>query len=323
MSGGDVPVQIETVAMLEAHVALVDRLNAGTAARKCRKDGSRTARQRPEAHPLHTLARVPGFGRTSKLAPTGPVGGSQSRSRIALAGFGAIWQDMFTGLVETTGTLRARDRRGPGYRLAVQSRLEGFQVGDSVAVNGACVTVTATSGGSFEADLSLETAELTNLARVGLGGAVNLERALQLGTRLGGHLVSGHVDGLARVETLAPVGEALRVSLRHPPDLAFYLAEKGSVALDGVSLTVNAVAESSFEVMLVPHTRAATNLNRIAPGREMNLEVDLLARYVVRYLTVARAARGDGQSAASGASPSADGPGEESLARALKRAGIV
>ncbi len=230
---------------------------------------------------------------------------------------------MFTGLVETTGTLRARDRRGPGYRLAVQSALQGLQVGDSVAVNGACLTVTAASGGSFDADLSLETADLTNLGRLGLGSAVNLERALQLGSRLDGHLVSGHVDGLARVESSGAVGEALRVSLRYPLKLGPYLAEKGSVALDGVSLTVNAVAESTFEVMLVPHTRAATNLDRIVPGREMNLEVDLLARYVVRYLTAARAAWGNGQSAASDASSSADGPGEEPLASALKRAGIV
>jgi len=230
---------------------------------------------------------------------------------------------MFTGLVETTGTLRARDRRGPGYRLAVQSSLQGLQVGESVAVNGACLTVTAASAGSFEADLSLETAELTSLGRLALGSTVNLERALALGSRLGGHLVSGHVDGLARVETVAAVGEALRVSLRYPPKLAPFLAEKGSVALDGVSLTINAVAESTFEVMLVPHTRAAANLDRIAPGREMNLEVDLLARYVVRTLVAARAAWGDGPSAASVASSTADGSGEESLARALKRAGIV
>ena len=205
----------------------------------------------------------------------------------------------------------------------VQSSLEGIQVGESVAVNGACLTATAASVGSFEADLSLETAELTNLGRLSLGSTVNLERALELGSRLGGHLVSGHVDALAKVENLAAVGDALRVSVRFPARLAPYLAAKGSVALDGVSLTVNAVAETNLEVMLVPHTRAATNLDRVAPGREMNLEVDLMARYVVRYLTAARAARGDTQSAASQPSSSAEGAGEETLAHALKRAGIV
>ena len=230
---------------------------------------------------------------------------------------------MFTGLVEATGTLRTRDRRGPGYRLVVQSALGGIEIGESIAVSGACLTVTAASAGSFAADLSLETAELTNLGRVPLGSVVNLERALRLDRRLGGHLVSGHVDGLARVENLATFGESLRVSVRFPEALAPYLAEKGSVALDGVSLTVNAVADATFEVMLVPHTRAATNLDRIAPGREMNLEVDLLARYVVRYLTAASAAWGGGQSAASGSSAPAGGPTEDSLARALKRAGIV
>ena len=230
---------------------------------------------------------------------------------------------MFTGLVETTGTLRARDRRGPGYRLAVQSGLRGIHIGESVAVNGACLTATAVSGSSFEADLSLETAALTTLGRLPLGSAVNLERALQLGSRLGGHLVSGHVDGLARVEQVSTAGEALRVSLKFPEKLAAFVAEKGSVALDGVSLTVNGVSETTFEVMLVPHTRAATNLDRIEPGREMNLEVDLLARYVVRYLTAGHAAWDGGQSASSDSSPRADGSGEEPLARALKRAGIV
>lgn len=191
---------------------------------------------------------------------------------------------VFTGLVETTGELRARERRGPGYRLQIATELAPLALGESIAVNGACLTVVEFDAHGFAADVSLETAQKTTLGQLPLGARVNLERSLCLGDRLGGHLVSGHVDGVARVLEVESVGEAWRVSIASPPELARYVAQKGSVALDGVSLTVNDVDGAVFEVMLIPHTRQVTSFGTLAPGNELNMEVDLLARYVVRYL---------------------------------------
>ena len=213
---------------------------------------------------------------------------------------------MFTGLVQTMGTLRARTARGLGQRLQFSTDLQALELGESIAVNGACLTVSGFSPLGFEADLSPETLDKTTLGRLPLGAAVNLERSLALGERLGGHLVLGHVDGLARIERVERVGEARRVSVRPPQALRAYIASKGSVCLDGVSLTVNAAEAGTFEVMLVPHTLALTTLSEWAAGRELNLEVDLLARYVVNWLTVT------GQ-ATSGAD----------LEQALERAGFI
>ena len=193
---------------------------------------------------------------------------------------------MFTGLIQTTGELQRRERRGPGYRIMVGTTQGPLALGESIAVSGACLTVVATPGGAFEADVSLETADKTTLGRLGLGAALNLERSLSAGDRLGGHLVTGHVDGIARVTAVEPVGDAWQVSVAPPAELLRFVAAKGSVALDGVSLTVNAVQGASFEVMLIPHTREVTNLARLAPGTELNMEIDLRARYVVRYLEV-------------------------------------
>ena len=231
---------------------------------------------------------------------------------------------MFTGLVAATGKLRARNRRGSGYRLVIQSDLGAVELGESIAVSGACLTVVAASPGGFEVDISLETAQKTTLGRLSVGATVNLERSLRLGDRMGGHLVSGHVDGIAVVQELSPAGEVLRVSLRIPQQLAPFIAEKGSVAVEGISLTVNSVSAATLELMLVPYTRAATNLGELTVGRELNLEVDLLARYVVRYLAAAGLVAGHGES---GASAGADGAAyqaeEQPLAQALKRAGIL
>jgi riboflavin synthase len=227
---------------------------------------------------------------------------------------------MFTGLVQATGKLRARTRRGPGYRLAIEADLGGVVLGESIAVNGACLTVVVVSPRGFEADISLETANKTTLGRLSVGASVNLERSLRLGDPLGGHLVSGHVDGIALATEVTPAGEALRVSLRVPEGLSPLIAPKGSVAVDGVSLTVNAVASASLEVMLVPYTRAATNLREITVGRELNLEVDMLARYVVRYLATAGVAPHHPESAMSA---SEAGEAEEPVAAALKRAGFI
>jgi riboflavin synthase len=187
-------------------------------------------------------------------------------------------------LVETTGELVARERRGPGFRLCIRTSLGPLALGESVSVSGACLTVVATEpAGTFSADVSLETADKTTLGALAAGSRVNLERALRAGDRMGGHLVSGHVDGLARVERIESVGEALQVTVSAPIALMRFIAPKGSVALDGVSLTVNAVAGDYFDFVLIPHTCAVTNLGDLQPSRSLNLEVDLLARYVARY----------------------------------------
>lgn len=195
---------------------------------------------------------------------------------------------MFTGLVEKTGILSRRVPRGTGFRLEIATDIGPLLLGESVSVNGACltaVTLQASGGGKgFAADVSVETHEHTTLGAITVGDAVNLERALAVGDRLGGHLVSGHVDGVATVFAVSRDGEALRVTIDAPGHLMPYIAGKGSVALDGVSLTVNRVEGARFEIMLIPHTVAVTTLRTIAPGRRLNLEVDLVARYVVRYL---------------------------------------
>jgi riboflavin synthase len=219
---------------------------------------------------------------------------------------------VFTGLIETTATLSAKSRRGPDQRLTIATTLAGLELGESIAVSGACLTVAALAKNGFEADISLETAEKTTLGRLEAGAKVNLERSLALGDRLGGHLVSGHVDGIARVTELQPTGDALRVMIGAPRELMRFVASKGSVALDGVSLTVNAVDERGFDVMLIPHTLAATNLGDLQAGRELNLEVDLLARYVVRYLESA------------GATAAQSAPERDmNLRAALERAGML
>jgi riboflavin synthase len=199
---------------------------------------------------------------------------------------------MFTGLVEATGALERRERRGPGYRCVIRTDLGPFELGESISVSGVCLTVVGSDEHGFEADVSLETAEKTTLGEVALGGVVNLERSLRVGDRLGGHIVSGHVDGVARVTAVVPVGDSWRVVLSVPEELSRFVARKGSVALDGVSLTVNDVRGSELEVMLIPHTRQVTSLATLSPGARLNLEVDLFARYVVRQLDFERSENG-------------------------------
>jgi riboflavin synthase len=191
---------------------------------------------------------------------------------------------VFTGLVEATGRLRQRVARGSGFRLEVATDMGPLVIGESVSVSGACLTVVRRDETGFEADVSSETSERTTLGTLAIGDEVNLERALVAGARLGGHLVSGHVDGVATVTVLSRDAEAHRVTIEPPPALLPLIAEKGSVALDGVSLTVNRTEKARFEVMLIPHTMAVTTLRSLAVGKRLNLEVDLVARYVVRYL---------------------------------------
>jgi riboflavin synthase len=193
---------------------------------------------------------------------------------------------MFTGLVEMKGFLARRTRRGPGYRVVVESALGLLVLGESISVSGACLTVVSSDGRSFEADVSLETADKTTLGTLAIGGPVNLERALRVGDRLGGHLVSGHVDAVAKLVRVSPAGEAERLTVAYPRELARFIASKGSITLDGVSLTVNAVTDDELEVMVIPHTLSVTTLGSTKPGAPLNLEVDTLARYAVRFLEV-------------------------------------
>lgn len=196
---------------------------------------------------------------------------------------------MFTGIVEEVGTVVAVDRSGAGRRLAVRAQrvLEGSDVGASLAVSGACLTVVAREGDVLGFDLGPETLARTTLGRLAPGDAVNLERPLRLGAGLGGHLVLGHVDGVAVVEDVRRVESTTRARIRLPDrDLAPLLVPQGSVAVDGVSLTVAALDDRAFEVMLVPHTLAVTTLGRLRPGQPVNVEADVIGKYVVRALAL-------------------------------------
>lgn len=159
-----------------------------------------------------------------------------------------------------------------------------LELGESIAVSGACLTVVSQSGSSFDVDVSTETSDKTTLGRLTLGAEVNLERALRVGDRLGGHWVSGHVDGLGRVLSLETQGDAWLARVAFGEELRRFVAPKGSITLDGVSLTVNEVQAAELSVMLIPHTREVTALKRWQAGSELNLEVDLVARYLVSYL---------------------------------------
>jgi len=194
---------------------------------------------------------------------------------------------MFTGIIEETGTVRSITSRSAGTALCIHAEkvLEGTAVGDSIAVNGVCLTVTSLSDGTFTADVMPETVRLTSLARLFPGAKVNLERAMSPAGRLGGHIVSGHVDGCGRVDAIVPDGIAKRVTISLEAPLLKYIARKGSVTLDGVSLTVVAADDRSFAVSLIPQTRSATTLGELRTGSIVNVEVDLLARYIERLLT--------------------------------------
>ncbi len=194
---------------------------------------------------------------------------------------------MFTGLIEGVGALRAREARGGDARLTIAVGSLPFAdvaLGESIALNGVCLTVVAFDAASFEADASNETLALTTLGDLPVGAALNLERAMLPSDRLGGHLVSGHVDGVGRVEQITPDARAQRWRFSAPAHLLKYVALKGSICVDGVSLTVNAVDETGFEVALIPHTVEHTAFAQTRVGAAVNLEVDLVARYVERLL---------------------------------------
>jgi riboflavin synthase len=192
---------------------------------------------------------------------------------------------MFTGIIAAVGRIAARAPSAGGVRLHVETgalALDDVTVGASIAVNGVCLTVVALGDAGFEADVSRETLDCT--AGFAVGARVNLEKALRLSDRLDGHLVSGHVDGVGKVSRFDAVGDNRLLAIVAPAELARYLARKGSIAVDGVSLTINALIESEFVVNLIPHTLRATSLRDLRVGDGVNLEVDLLARYAERLL---------------------------------------
>lgn len=194
---------------------------------------------------------------------------------------------MFTGIIEGLGRLAAREPRGGDVRLRVEVGTLAFdnvRMGESIAVNGVCLTVVDFDAASFHADVSNETLSLTTLGALEEGAALNLERAMRPDDRLGGHLVSGHVDGVGRVAGIEPDARAQRWRFEADGQVLRYVAKKGSICVDGVSLTVNAVDDSGFEVALVPHTVAHTRFSATGVGDPVNLEVDLIARYVERLL---------------------------------------
>lgn len=194
---------------------------------------------------------------------------------------------MFTGLIEGVGSLASRELRGGDARLRIAVGtlpFDGVALGESISVNGACLTVVAFDDAHFDVDASTETLALTTLGRLPVGRALNLERAMRPDDRLGGHLVSGHVDGVGRVLDVRDDGRAQRWRFAAPAPLLKYIAQKGSICVDGVSLTVNAVDAEGFEVALIPHTVAHTAFAQTAVGDAVNLEVDLVARYVERLL---------------------------------------
>ncbi|MDV3254918.1 MAG: riboflavin synthase [Lysobacter sp.] len=194
---------------------------------------------------------------------------------------------MFTGIIEGVGRLARREARGGDARLRIEAGtlpFDNVRLGESIAVNGTCLTVVAFDADGFEADASTETLALTTLGALPAGAAVNLERAMRPDDRLGGHLVSGHVDGMGTVESVTDDARAQRWRFTAPAGVLRYVARKGSICVDGVSLTVNAVDAEGFEVALVPHTVAHTAFATTRPGDPVNLEVDLVARYVERLL---------------------------------------
>ncbi len=193
---------------------------------------------------------------------------------------------MFTGIILDVGRIARIRRDGDQAHMRVSTRLDmrDWQTGDSVAVNGCCLTVTAIGGDMFDATLSAETLRLTTFGSAREGDAVNLEPALRVGDRLGGHIVSGHVDGVGRLVAVRERDGHREMRFAPPPALLPLIARKGSVAVAGVSLTVNAVDDAGFTVNLIPHTLSHTNLGALAPGDPVNIETDMLARHVARLL---------------------------------------
>ena len=195
---------------------------------------------------------------------------------------------MFTGIIEELGRVRSVEKRGEGVRMTVEARTvtEGTREGDSIAVNGVCLTALEVSRESFAADGSRETLQRSTLGGLRAGSPVNLERAVTPETRLGGHIVQGHVDGRGRFLSAEEHGGSWTVRVAYPREIAQYLVFKGSVAVEGISLTIAALADDHFEVAVIPKTWTVTNFSHLRPGNSVNLEADIIAKYVERILSV-------------------------------------
>ena len=195
---------------------------------------------------------------------------------------------MFTGIIQAIGRITAMEQRGGDFRIRLNTGklpLADVQLGDSIAVNGVCLNAVALPGDGFEADVSGETIACTSLGQLAVGCDVNLEKALTLSTPLGGHLVSGHVDGLGEVKKRYDEGRSVRFDIEAPKAIAHYIAEKGSITVNGVSLTVNQISGRVFTLNIVPHTLQETTLQSMKVGSKINLEVDVIARYLERLIT--------------------------------------
>lgn len=201
---------------------------------------------------------------------------------------------MFTGIVEEIGSVAQIRQTGKGYSMTFLAKvvLEGTQLGDSIAVNGTCLTVTAFDEATFSVDVAPESRSRTNLAALKLGDPVNLERAVTPSTRLGGHMVQGHVDGVGRVTSFHHDREALWVTIAASPEILRYVVPKGFICLDGVSLTVVDVTDKDFNIMLVPHTQEHIILPKKSRGYEINIEVDIIGKYVEKFIAAPLKASG-------------------------------
>lgn len=193
---------------------------------------------------------------------------------------------MFTGIIEEIGKLRNISGGADSCVISVgaQTVLEGTKLGDSIAVNGVCLTVINMTDTAFDADVSVETLNRTSLKQLKTGASLNLERALRLQDRLGGHIVSGHIDGIGKISKLVKSGAGFVYEISADKNIIFQLVEKGSVAIEGISLTISNIFDTSFEVSVIPHTRANTNLVDKKPGDIVNLECDIIGKYVIRHL---------------------------------------
>jgi riboflavin synthase len=195
---------------------------------------------------------------------------------------------MFTGIIEGMGTIKAVQGTGgdKGRRFTIEADfdLNSSRIGDSIAVNGACVTAVTISGRRFEVDVAPETLKMTTFAEIGIGERVNLERALRLSDRLDGHLVSGHIDGVGLIKQKNHLGNAIIVTIEVPSRLTDYMIHKGSVAVDGVSLTINACRSEGFDLSIIPHTAHLTTIGLKNAGRRVNIETDMIGKYVERFV---------------------------------------
>ena len=196
---------------------------------------------------------------------------------------------MFTGIIESVGTLTQLTKQNEGYRVEIATGkldLSDVKLGDSIASNGICLTVVSIGGQSFCADVSGETVSLTGFAHYSVGQVINLEKAVTPTTRLGGHMVSGHVDGRGTIERIEQQGNSWDYWVSSPPELMRYIALKGSITIDGISLTVNGLEDTSFRLTIVPHTSEETTISQFAIGAKVNIEVDQIARYLERLMSV-------------------------------------